>query len=100
VVRPIGAGSISIKRRYNVSLGDSRPIEKTVDGRQIAWRVGEVKKAGGKLVFTNGCLAIHHFGYSICCDSLACGVTSSGLAPTITRLDGAVKWGTLVVQPE
>ena len=64
VVRQFGVGSISLGHlRDEVSAAMGRP-NKIVGVERAAGRAEEVRRAGGKVVFTNGCFDILHQGHA------------------------------------
>ena len=65
VVRQFGVGVISIGHLLDeVAAVAHRGTAKVVDRTRAAERAGEVRRAGGKVVFTNGCFDILHFGHA------------------------------------
>jgi len=64
VVRQHGVGVISLGHlRDEASAATGRP-NKVVGWEQAIERVAEVKRAGGKVAFTNGCFDILHYGHA------------------------------------
>ena len=64
VVRQFGVGSISMSLlRDEVSAATGRP-NKVVDLDRALERIEDVRRAGGKVVFTNGCFDILHYGHA------------------------------------
>lgn len=64
VVRQFGVGSISLGHlRDEVSAATGRP-SKVVGWERAIERVEEVRRGGGKVVFTNGCFDILHYGHA------------------------------------
>jgi D-beta-D-heptose 7-phosphate kinase/D-beta-D-heptose 1-phosphate adenosyltransferase len=64
VVRQFGVGSISLDMlRDEAGEPVSRP-RKVVDLEQAIGRTREVRRTGGRIVFTNGCFDILHYGHA------------------------------------
>ena len=64
IVRQFGVGTISLAHlRDEVSAANGRP-GKVVSRERAAERCEEVRKGGGKVVFTNGCFDILHYGHA------------------------------------
>ena len=64
VVRQFGVGTISMGHlRDEASAASGRP-NKVVDAALAAEKVAEIHRAGGKVVFTNGCFDILHYGHA------------------------------------
>ncbi len=64
VVRQFGVGAISLGHlRDEVSAATGRP-SKVVGLDRAIERVEEVRRGGGKVVFTNGCFDILHYGHA------------------------------------
>ena len=65
VVRQFGVGSISISHLLAESRSES--VDRTSKVADLAYtrqRAREIQQAGGKVVFTNGCFDILHFGHA------------------------------------
>ena len=64
VVRQFGVGSISLGHlRDEVSAATGRP-NKVVSVDRAIDRVGEIRRGGGTVAFTNGCFDILHYGHA------------------------------------
>ena len=65
IVRQLGVGSIS-PAHLIAEAGNGLPerLLKLVDRAQARQRAHEVKQKGGKVVFTNGCFDILHYGHA------------------------------------
>jgi len=64
VVRQFGVGAISPGHlRDEVAAATGRP-SKVVSAERAIDRVDEVRRGGGKVVFTNGCFDILHYGHA------------------------------------
>jgi D-beta-D-heptose 7-phosphate kinase/D-beta-D-heptose 1-phosphate adenosyltransferase len=66
VVRQLGVGVISLDHLLAEARGASvaSGASKVVDGAVARGKAREVKQAGGKVVFTNGCFDILHYGHA------------------------------------
>lgn len=65
VVRQFGVGTISVAHLLDELAEIShKGSPKVVDTRRAIDRVREVRQGGGKIVFTNGCFDILHFGHA------------------------------------
>jgi len=65
VVRQFGVGTISIAHLLaEASSGSADWLVKMADFASARQRAREVKQAGGKVVFTNGCFDILHYGHA------------------------------------
>ena len=65
VVRQHGVGTISVGHLLDEAAEvPRRPAGKVVDLARAVERVREVRRAGGKVVFTNGCFDILHYGHA------------------------------------
>lgn len=65
VVRQFGVGTISLRHLLDEAeeVGGGRP-PKVVDLPRALDRVAEIRRAGGRIVFTNGCFDILHYGHA------------------------------------
>jgi D-beta-D-heptose 7-phosphate kinase/D-beta-D-heptose 1-phosphate adenosyltransferase len=66
VVRQLGVGTISVDHLLAEArgTGTAAGASKVVDAATARRRAREVKQAGGKVVFTNGCFDILHYGHA------------------------------------
>ena len=65
VVRQFGVGTISIAHLLaEASSGSADWLVKMADFASARQRAREIKQAGGKVVFTNGCFDILHYGHA------------------------------------
>lgn len=63
IVRQFGVGVLSISHLLREAHSETAE-SKTVDAAYARQRAREVQKAGGKVVFTNGCFDILHYGHA------------------------------------
>lgn len=65
VVRQFGVGTISLRHLLDEAseIAGGRPI-KVVDLPRALDRVAEIRRAGGRIVFTNGCFDLLHYGHA------------------------------------
>jgi D-beta-D-heptose 7-phosphate kinase/D-beta-D-heptose 1-phosphate adenosyltransferase len=66
IVRQFGVGTLSIDRLLDeIAECAGRPeAKKVVKAPEAVKRLAEVRRGGGKVVFTNGCFDILHFGHA------------------------------------
>ncbi len=63
VVRQFGVGTISVAHLLAEARGESSDRTKVVNLAYAVQKAREVRQAGGKVVFTNGCFDILHYGH-------------------------------------
>jgi D-beta-D-heptose 7-phosphate kinase/D-beta-D-heptose 1-phosphate adenosyltransferase len=64
VVRQFGVGTISIAHLLAEASEPAGPAAKVVDAARARAMADEVRRPGGKVVFTNGCFDVLHFGHA------------------------------------
>jgi D-beta-D-heptose 7-phosphate kinase/D-beta-D-heptose 1-phosphate adenosyltransferase len=64
IVLQFGLGSISIDHLLYESRESIDPFGKVCDLARASERVRELKRSGGRVVFTNGCFDILHYGHA------------------------------------
>jgi D-beta-D-heptose 7-phosphate kinase / D-beta-D-heptose 1-phosphate adenosyltransferase len=64
VVRQFGVGTISIGHLISEASHSVEQTDKVLDLARAQEKVHEVRRAGGKIVFTNGCFDVLHFGHA------------------------------------
>jgi D-beta-D-heptose 7-phosphate kinase/D-beta-D-heptose 1-phosphate adenosyltransferase len=64
VVRQLGVGTISVGHLLAEANEPAGPAAKVVDAARARALADEVRRAGGKVVFTNGCFDVLHFGHA------------------------------------
>jgi D-beta-D-heptose 7-phosphate kinase/D-beta-D-heptose 1-phosphate adenosyltransferase len=64
VVRQFGVGTISIGHLIAEASQSVEQTGKVIDLARAQEKVREVRRAGGKVVFTNGCFDVLHFGHA------------------------------------
>lgn len=66
VVRQLGVGTVSIRRLLDEITECTQPAEQTkiVDEAEAVEQTADIRRGGGKVVFTNGCFDILHFGHT------------------------------------
>jgi D-beta-D-heptose 7-phosphate kinase/D-beta-D-heptose 1-phosphate adenosyltransferase len=64
VVRQFGVGTISIGQLIAEASESAEHATKIVDLARAKEKVSEVRRSGGKIVFTNGCFDVLHFGHA------------------------------------
>ena len=64
VVRQFGVGTISVGHLMEEATEATHRTAKVVDVAAAAQKAREVKQGGGKVVFTNGCFDILHYGHA------------------------------------
>jgi D-beta-D-heptose 7-phosphate kinase/D-beta-D-heptose 1-phosphate adenosyltransferase len=64
VVRQFGVGTISLRHLMAEASELIEQPTKVVDVARAQEKVREVRRAGGKVVFTNGCFDVLHFGHA------------------------------------
>ena len=64
VVRQFGVGTISIAHLMEEAAETTHRTAKVVDVATARRRAREVRQGGGKVVFTNGCFDILHYGHA------------------------------------
>jgi len=64
VVQQHGVGTISIEHLLEEALEASGQPRKLVDLERAATRAEEVRRHGGRVVFTNGCFDLLHYGHA------------------------------------
>ena len=64
IVRQHGVGTISMRHLREEAADASGRSNKIVDLARAVERAAEIKRSGGKIVFTNGCFDILHIGHT------------------------------------
>jgi D-beta-D-heptose 7-phosphate kinase/D-beta-D-heptose 1-phosphate adenosyltransferase len=64
VVRQFGVGTISIGQLIAEASESAEQATKIVDLTRAKEKAAEVRRSGGKIVFTNGCFDVLHFGHA------------------------------------